>query len=170
MTLSKTFTRAAVFAAMTVGLSNPASAAFDFCSEKKLYTTDAGRQVTFVDVGAQGPSIGDQRIGQKDLLDSAGEKVGVFRWVATIVQMGEGDDKPIYRVKKSYELEDGILFGTAIDNVKSPVGDTSMVSIVSGQTSILGGVGKFANVTGTKRHERHPETGRFTYHFDIECE
>jgi len=169
MTPSKTCALAAVLAVAAVYLAGPA-AAFEFCSEKTLYTTDAGRQVTFVDVGTEGPSIGDQRIGQKDLLDSAGEKVGVFRWVATIVQMSEGEDKPVYRVKKSYELEDGILFGAAIDNVKSPVGDTSMVSIVSGQTSILGGVGRFANVTGTKRHERHPDTGAFTYHFDIECE
>lgn len=169
MTLSKHFALAALFAAATIGLTAPA-AAFDFCAEKKLYTTDAGRQVTFVDVGAEGASIGDQRVGQKDLLDADGNKVGVFRWVATIVQMGEGEDKPVYRVQKSYELEDGILFGTAIDNVKSPVGDTSMVSIVSGHTSIVGGVGKFANIVGTKHHERHPDTGAFTYHFDIACE
>lgn len=170
MGIAKFCSWAAFFAVATTSFSNPAAAAFDLCAEKTLYTTKAGRQVTFVDSGPEGPTIGDQRIGQKDLLDSAGNKVGVFRWVATIIQMGNGEDKPVYGVQKYYQLEDGILFGTSIDNVKSPVGDTSMVSIVSGRTNIHGGVGKYAHASGTKRHERHADTGKFTYHFDIECE
>ncbi len=114
-------------------------------------------------------SIGDQRIGQKDMLDDNGEKVGIFRWVATVVQLGEGGGKPIYAVDKSYEFEDGILFGRSLDNVNSPVGDTSKVSIVSGQTAIHSGVGKYAKASGTKHHKRHPDTGRFTYSFEVVC-
>lgn len=152
-----------------LALTGSASAETDVCAGEKVYTTDAGRQVTFVDAAPEGTSIGDKRIGQKDLLDENGDKVGVFRWIATVVQVGVGESKPVYAVDKFYEFEEGILIGRSLDNVNSPVGDTSKTSIVSGHTSIHGGVGKYSGASGTKRHERHPETGRFTYHFDIDC-
>lgn len=151
-------------------IASPALAQVDVCSGETLHTTDAGRQVSYVDTAPAELSIGDQRIGRKDLLDSDGNKVGVFRWVATVMQLGEGDDKPVYSVQKFYELEDGMLFGSSIDNTKSPVGDTTMPSIVSGQTHVTGGVGRYANVSGVKRHERHADTGDFTFYFEIECQ
>ncbi len=154
---------------IVLALSGGAYAQSDICSQGVVYTTDAGRQVTFIEAAPEGASIGDKRIGQKDILDESGDKIGVFRWIATVIQMGEGDSKPVYAVDKFYEFEDGILFGRSLDNVKSPVGDTSQVSIVSGRTSIHGGVGKYAGASGTKRHERDAETGRFTYHFDVAC-
>lgn len=169
MSLSN-FSASSIFgAAAVLALSGSAFAETDMCSDGVVYTTDAGRQVTFVDAAPDGVSIGDKRIGQKDILDADGEKVGVFRWVATVVQLGDEDSKPVYAVDKSYEFEDGILFGRSLDNVNAPVGDTSKVSIVSGHTNIHGGVGKYSGVSGTKHHERHSETGRFTYHFDVQC-
>lgn len=169
MSLLKFNTKSILVVAVVSAVGGSAFAETDMCSEGVVYTTDAGREVTFVDAAPDGVSIGDKRIGKKDILDADGLKVGVFRWVATVVQLGDGDSKPVYTVDKSYEFGDGILFGRSLDNVNSPVGDTSKVSIVSGHTNIHGGVGKYSGVSGVKHHERHSETGRFTYRFDIEC-
>lgn len=159
----------AIISVFAVGSANVASAETDVCLQGVVHTTDAGRQVTYVDTAPEGTSIGDKRIGQKDILDENGEKVGVFRWIATVVQTKEGNGKPVYAVDKFYEFEDGVLFGRSLDNSHSPVGDTSKVSIVSGHTNIHGGVGRYAGASGSKHHKRHPDTGKFTYFFDIAC-
>lgn len=169
MLVEKFANRILIAVGLVIGNGAPASADIDICANGIVHTTDAGRQVTFVDTAPEGTSIGDKRVGQKDILNADGDKIGVFRWVATVVHMAEGNGKPVYAVQKFYEFDDGILFGTSLDNVNAQVGDTANVSITSGQTSIHGGVGRYAGATGTKQHKRHPDTGRFTYTFNIEC-
>ncbi len=152
-----------------IGFSGPSMAQIDVCNDDTVSTTDAGRKVTYVDALPEGLSVGDMRVGQKDMLDSDGNKVGVFRWSATVMETDNGAGKPIYSVRKFYEFEDGVLFGSSLDNTSSPVGDTSIPSIVSGRTSIVGGLGRYVGATGLKRHERHPDSGDFTYYFEIDC-
>lgn len=161
---------AVAFGALVAGAIATNAQAAESCAPMTLVSDGSDRSVSFVDVAADGPGPGDQRIGYRSLSDTAGNPVGHYRWVVTVLDQPSDDTKP---GESFYDyvivLNDGHIAFERLVQTSNPAQDTAQVSWDATQEGIVtGGTGAYANANGTVTSSRDGMT--VTMELDLSCD
>lgn len=123
---------------------------------------------TAIDTGAQGESLGDERIGSRELADSDGNVVGKLRWVDTLVGVDEGSEGADFSLAASvYSLPGGNLYGQVLlefTSANDPDEDPRSMMV-----AIVGGTGAYVRSEGQVEVSFEPG-GANTYEFQLYCD
>lgn len=127
------------------------------CQEFDIGSTGEFREQHLVDADMSGAkSAGDRLVGQRDLVDASGNKVGVRHYVGLIKEV-TADGKEWRRTTELINvLQDGAIHGTK--------------ELINGKfktTEIIGGTGAYVGVTGSEKSS--VKDGLTTYHFKLNC-
>lgn len=140
------------FLVITLGLTAPLTAARSSAEEFPpcgTFTLWGGKHhVTPIEHGKLGDSVGDERIGERKLMDSAGSVVGIFRWVSHIVDVDEGDgnddvalNQNVYTLPNGTIHADGqLVFNNAMDPSTQPLNRNAI--------AVVGGTGAYVRSEG----------------------
>ncbi len=141
------------FIAMTIvsvlGFTASVYAAPETCADFKLKRNNDSRKVQFVDHGAEGVSVGDQRIGYLRLQDENGTDVGELRWIATVVEVDESSGDAKTSSQNFISLPGGVIHSVRPAESVMTSAQSETERNTSGDHFIIGGSGIFANATGT---------------------
>ena len=154
--------------AITPVIASTSVSAQETCSPFTLVSTGEGRSVEYIDIGVEGSSRADKRIGVRDLTAQDGSAVGQARWILTVLEpKGEGSGASY--IDWVFSLPDGVLFAKGLKAVTSAPDDTSKQSSDnSDQFAIVGGTGVFAGARGT--HTKSLDGLKEIYSIEITCE
>ena len=119
----------ATFSAMTL-----ASASTDRTTV--LHLTIKNETETFLDLGDEGPSQGDQLILAADLW-MRGKKVGTFGGVATVTRVATATAPEEIQIVGTFSLPKGQITGQGL-----------LIGVVTDQLAITGGTGKYRDAGG----------------------
>ncbi|MEM7445244.1 MAG: hypothetical protein AAF414_18130 [Pseudomonadota bacterium] len=155
-------------AATTWTVSAPASDRTS-CEDFTVYSDGSMRTVTYVDHLPEGTSIGDQRIGYRSLSESDGNAVGDFRWILTVLEVGESEGDATHTSSTgTITFPEGSIFFVRL---ASPATDEPAAVdqiIAPNDLAIIGGSGAFEGARGTIG--RDIDGVATTFSFDIECD
>lgn len=120
------------------------------CEYFTVYANLDTFQIEVIDLGDEGPTIGDRRIGFYPLLNKDGEVVGQLDFEA--VQM-QPDQQGTARSSSHLTLQfpSGVIFYRVLPYIPNSGFDDDTVPIAPEETLriITGGAGTFANASGT---------------------
>lgn len=140
------------------------------CEPFSVVSTGDGRTVEYIDHGAPGSSLGDQRIGVRVLTAEDGSPAGTLHWVLTVMHPQPDGTGTVY-LELTFFLPDGELFTKGIRAVTNAPEDTARQSTDrSAQTAIIGGTGAYAGARGTYEQFSSPNGIGETYVLDISCD
>lgn len=142
------------------------------CGAFEVYSTGENRQVSFVDNGPKGDSMGDQRIGVRTLVDKDGSPIGVMRWIVTVLDAApEGKDKGIGVIRQHFLMPEGRVVVEQVYGAIADFSSTDKVTVKGGDLAVLGGTGAFETASGVMHKVRDPDGGfGMTYQFDLICD
>ncbi|MCP4384652.1 MAG: hypothetical protein GY798_25095 [Hyphomicrobiales bacterium] len=147
------------------------SVAMAACEPFSLIADSSGRDAAYVDVGEEGVSPGDLRVGVIPMLDESGRTVADLHWKLHIlnpsVQAGDG---PVPRRFSMHVLvlEDGEIHFNALPAAAQPPQDTKRRSVTSFDGVVIGGTGAYAFARGTATRTFDGEDG--TLDLNIRCD
>jgi hypothetical protein len=122
--------------------------------------------MTFVDLGAEGKSPGDQRVIRNTLADQDGNEVGAIHIISTFLS-GEGPEgEDLLLANGVVELTTGTLSVATLLTV--PAADQSPGPGKPNHSSVTGGTGAFANATGVMITTTRDD-GRRELSFELTC-
>ena len=123
------------------------------CEAFTAFSPTDGREVYFTDVDLDGAvSVGDKRVGQRKLLDSAGAEIGKRYWTIAFREIGDKGEAVSRDEETVNVFDSGVIFTTYhIDKPNAMSDYTADVSIPQGSNvmTIVGGTGAFARASGT---------------------
>lgn len=129
-----------------------------------------GGEFSFVtiDHGAEGGSVGGERLGDRELLDDAGSQVGTLRWVSRVVDIDEGSVQDEYALNQLvYTLPNGTLHATGqlvYEEILAQGTQPSKSSI-----AIIGGTGDYSDSEGEIETTFEPD-GSARFEFKLQCD
>ncbi|MEO1092166.1 MAG: hypothetical protein AAFX81_16180 [Pseudomonadota bacterium] len=127
----------------TAGVTSVDAQTAAACETFTVSSDGSARVVDYVDLAAPGPTPGDMRVGQRDLIDADGAEAGTYRWLLTQLPGDKLHGQMIF------ELPGGQLFAERLADAVRPTDDVGQVSI-SGHTAVItGGNGVFDDAHGT---------------------
>ena len=141
----------AMLFAASVGVAKAATDKFPPCGTFVLIGTEFN--VTPLDFAKPGRTIGDERIGERQLTDAEGNAAGALRWVSTIVATkgGDGDDtialnQVVYTLPNGTIHANGQMFFETFMNPKTqPESDSEHNKNAE---AVIGGTGAYARSEG----------------------
>ena len=150
MTIRRSFIAGALAAVLLASTTYSAQGSGE-CEPFTVISDGSSRTVEFVDVGANGPGPGDQRIGYRALADQDGNPVGHYRWIVTVLNEPGEDGTP---GESFYDyvmvLDDGHIGYNRLVQTSSPAQDTGQIAWDTTQAAIVtGGTGSYARASGT---------------------
>ncbi len=158
---------AASIAAMAAVVALPALAQAT-CSPLTLVSSGETRSVEYIDIGAEGGSIADKRIGVRGLAAEDGSPSGQLRWVLTVVKPYSEDGGASF-VEGVFALPDGHIFIRGFLGIGNAPADTAIQSYDQpGQFAVIGGTGAYAGARGISSSTF--DGMKETYHLEITCD
>jgi hypothetical protein len=123
--------------------------------------------MTFVDLGAEGKSPGDQRVIRNTLSDRGGNEVGSIHIISTLVSADgpEGEDQLLARAV--VDLPNGTI--SVVTLLTVPGADESPGPDKPNDSSVTGGTGAFAHATGVMTTTTR-EDGARELSFELRCD
>ena len=110
------------------------------------------QSVDVLDLGAEGPSVGDQRLIHSTILDADGNAIGTQDTLASRLARSDAEGRDLFVVTLLASFADGEIASTAL------IPSRNTATRVAGPTSqytrvVTGGTGAFAHATGTVQLE-----------------
>ncbi|MEM9224086.1 MAG: hypothetical protein AAGB11_17020 [Pseudomonadota bacterium] len=140
------------------------------CAPDALVSLGKSRVVKYYDADPKGVSIGDVRVGKRDLENEDGNSVGELRWRVTPLNAGDDPDH-VALIRRFFMLPEGMIIAEGIYSPQATINDTSKISITDGVSAVLGGTGKYRSASGvmtvTPRADGEPQKNRYV--FDVNC-
>lgn len=158
---------AAILAAavLPLGVASAQDSAVPHCGAFVSYLEP--QSVEVLDLGAEGPSAGDQRLIHETIFDADGNAIGTQDALATLLARTDGQGRDLFFVTLLASFADGELASTALipsrDTATRAAGPTSQYSRI-----VTGGTGAFAHATGTVQLETLAD-GRRQARYDLTC-
>ncbi|MCP4385017.1 MAG: hypothetical protein GY798_27000 [Hyphomicrobiales bacterium] len=136
-----------LFTAMT----SAGAHAFERCEPFTVFADHDSHEITFIDVGEEGPSIGDRRVFHGVLQNEAGDPVGRVDGESSVIYSDdEGKRRTIANVV--YQFPTGVIIYTITPALHTQdFGDASAPLLPSSEAAriIVGGSGVFAGAWGS---------------------
>jgi len=161
-----------VLFACALGAAEASTDKFPPCGTFTIHGSEF--EVVPLDLAQEGRTVGDERIGERELKDADGNVVGVFRWVSTVVDTegGDGDDT-IALNHNVYTLPDGTIhasgqffFETFMNRNTQP--ETNPAESKN-SIAVTGGTGAYVNSEGEVEAAYTPgEPSK--YIFKLQCD
>jgi hypothetical protein len=148
----------AIFWSVSSGVAaQPACGVFSLTGGEKV--------INVVDNPPEGPSPGDVRAGNRQLLDEAGARVADVHFSATLTALPTATSGSVFVSQYFVKFADGWITTSSIYEL----GDATDTSQRAGNAVLLadGGTGAFANAKGEIEIEAGDPP---TYVFDLSCE
>ncbi|WP_421724438.1 hypothetical protein [Bauldia sp.] len=158
--------RSGAVLAVVLGTSAGSIAASE-CVPFEIVSDGSDRTVEYIDHGAEGPSLGDRRIGRRSAAVSGQDGTATVRWIVESVSP-DGEEPSIVADQVAYIFDDGTLFTRKIGPRIGAAPDVEGVSSGGGEGAVVGGTGVFAFARGTYEITRDGLTS--TIRFDIRCD
>ena len=125
--------------------------------------------VTVLDTGEEGDSVGDQRYGQRALVTADGEALGDLRFIASVFDPGgDGNGVTILHARTIHTLPEGTIHGSSQLLIEAA---TDEEALPQGQVviAVIGGTGAYAGSRGQITATDAPgEPTR--YDFELQCD
>lgn len=154
-----------VLSALAFALASPA---FADCESFEAISDGSQRNVEFVDHGAKGATVGDQRIGFRQVKISGGDMTGEHMWINTVVKLDE-DGNPSRTIEDHVlRFDVGSIFYSVSNALVSPASDTGKPSVGDHFGAVTGGTGAYDSATGSVGIAF--DGTAITYSFDIDCD
>ena len=150
-------------AMLAAGAGHAAEPAYT-CDNFTVYIELA--DVAFMDVGDEGVSAGDRRVGSYRTVDADGEQVGSFYFESTVLPGGE-DGKRQAIANAIHDLADGSVSISMLYDLKDP-SDTATGAVSEFTYPVTGGTGVFTGARGTVRSSTDDQ-GRRAQIFELSC-
>jgi len=110
------------------------------------------RSVSYVDIGDQGLSQGDMRLGGRRLADQSGDPMGAYSWILTLQEPPDENGQGAVQINANMELDGGQLMMQAFSRNSGRLDDIDAVVVRPPvEFAIVGGTGVFAAASGTAR-------------------
>ena len=161
---------------MATATSAAAQDSGDTCKRFTLTSTGENRAVAFHDAGEPGVSIGDVRVGARQLIDETGEPAGTYRWYITPIDpLAPPGSSPVSLYRGYFLLPDGMIMTEGVYEPASAVEKTTSVSVTDGERAVVAGTGAYRTLRGymiEKVLVRHEEEGKplgKTFAFVLNC-
>ena len=122
--------------------------------------------VEVIDRGAEGDSIGDKRIGERELLDEGGNVIGMLRFIEEVVDFGE--EATVTHSDNIYELPGGTLHADALF-LTDQATDAGNQPRSSSSIAVIGGTGVFVRSRGQISATFTPGKPS-SYAFELHCD
>jgi len=119
-----------------------------------------------VDLGAEGPSAGDLRIGRYILQGESGDQRGTMHFSATLMPAATNGQYPVF-VTSHYQFANGALTTIAVVGLPDTAG-TEHGPDGDLEYAITGGTGVFAQASGTLSTKTAKDSRR-KMRFDLTC-
>lgn len=123
--------------------------------------------MTFVDLGAEGKSPGDQRVIRNTLTDQDGNELGSIHIISTLLPEDGANGEDHLLADAVVELANGTL--SVVSLLTVPTADQSPGPDKPNQSAVTGGTGAFANATGVMITSTRDD-GRRELAFELTCE
>ena len=145
-------------------VSTPAIADEPKCEVFELIVGEGSTNV--IDTGPDGLSIGDSRVGARDLLNADGDVVGELLFNASVVSEKDG----MYRLMGDvhYVFDSGRLHFATVYELPDPSTPDLPKTLPSFEYHATGGVGAFEGVSGSTKTTSHDDGSRKIV-FNISC-
>ncbi len=141
-------------AATLTGISG--AQAYESCEPFTVVTTNASHEMKYIDVGEEGPSVGDRRVFRATLQDETGELVGQTDGYTTVLYSdSEGNARVVVNLVLQFPTG-SILYTITPAITESDLADaTELLFPSTGSDRIItGGSGVFAGAWGHVDVER----------------
>jgi hypothetical protein len=153
--------------AMLAGILLAASAAGSLAAEPKCGTfslTGGEKAINVVDNPPDGPSLGDVRVGNRQLLDQGGNRVADVHFSATLTALPTANTGSVFASQYFVKLADGWIASASVYEL----GDATDTSQRAGNAVLLvsGGIGAFEGARGKIEIVAGDPP---TYVFDLDC-
>lgn len=140
----------------------------DQCAPFTVYSDGSERVVTYVDHAPSGKSPGDQRVGYRTIKDDADEKIGEFRWIATVVEVaGSNGGKDQTSSEGVFMLPAGSLYFVRPPAPTFVMPEKTDTVAGRGNYIVLGGSGVFRGARGEVTRDGSIDS---PFAFDIRCD
>lgn len=157
-----------ILSSITVASLSLASPALADCDSFEATSDGSQRNVVFVDADPEGTSVGDRRIGFRQVKSSADESIGEHHWINTVV-MVDADGNPTRSLENHVvRLAAGSLFYSVSNEIVSPSSDTEKPSVADHLGAVTGGTGEFDEAAGSVGISF--DGNAITYSFMIDCD
>ena len=122
--------------------------------------------MTFVDLGAEGKSPGDQRVVRNTLTDQDGNEVGSIHIISTLLSEEGPEGEDLLLANGVVELTTGTL--SVVTLLTVPAADESPGPGKPNHSAVTGGTAAFANATGVMITTTRDD-GRRELSFELTC-
>jgi len=141
----------AFLSGLALTMATAGAHAFERCEPFTVFADHASHEITYVDLGDEGPSVGDRRIFHGELHDDAGKVVGRVDGESSVIYSDdEGNTRTIANVV--YQFPTGVIvYMITPAGFARDFGDASAPLLPSAEAAriIVGGSGVFAGASGS---------------------
>ena len=123
--------------------------------------------MTFVDLGAEGKSPGDQRVLRNTLSDQDGNEVGSIHIISTLLSEDGPEGEDLLLAHGVVELPNGTI--SVVTLLTVPAADESPGPDKPNHSSVTGGTGAFVHATGVMTTITRDD-GTRELSFDLKCD
>jgi hypothetical protein len=123
--------------------------------------------MTFVDLGAEGKSPGDQRVIRNTLTDQDGNELGSIHIISTLMSEDGPEGEDLLLANAVVELSSGTL--SVVTLLTVPAADQSPGPGKPNHSAVTGGTGTFANAAGVMITTTRDD-GRRELSFELTCD
>ena len=154
---------------LTVALGLLTSMSAMACEPFVAHATGASRSVSYINVGDQTLSQGDMRLGGRLLEDEAGNFLGAYSWILTLLEPPDENGQGMVQLKSYLELPDGQLVLETLTRNSGRLDDTDAVVVPAPiEYDVVGGTGIYETAIGSARFVVVGDDGVFVV--DVMCE
>ncbi len=160
---------AALFAPGALAQSSNDEGAGSACADIVLTSPRDSRVVAYHQIREDGKSLGDLRVGKRDVFDADNNPAGNLHW--RIQPTSPTDDPHAMLVNTRYFiLNDGLIITETLMQPRSELQDTSRIAMSNADAVIMGGTGAYEFAVGTvSASVAEDGSGLVTYTFNMEC-
>ena len=141
-----------LFAASLAATVLASPAAFAGCDPFIAHGPHDQREAHHVDVGNDGPSVGDKVVGQRGLTGEDGKPIGTFQWLATVNELDDSGVPMSSDASVIMTLDRGALFGVGTvrhgRQLETYSEGPGIVPRTTASWDIIGGTGDFSGASG----------------------
>ena len=134
------------------------------CGSFTVFGTVESR--AFVDLGNEGATAGDQRVGRYGLFDADGTELGMMHFSGVLMPPWQSAESPMMTTLH-FRFAGGAVVAMSVVGLPSPA-DTSLGPDLDLQYAVTGGTGEFSGAAGTLS-TRSVDGNRRAMTFDLSC-
>ena len=86
--------------------------ACDWFLKEAFFGPGDHREVQFIDLGDNGLSVGDRRLGRRELFNEAGDQVALRVWTVTVLELDSDGKAKLTSAESMTIFDDGVLYAT----------------------------------------------------------